>query len=325
LLRFPQVSATAKMTHSPNTLECSLNTISQLYAIAKFIAKHPLNANHKLQALTNFVKWQIATRILKKKVIVPWVEDSMFISGLGETGLTGNLYAGFMEYEDMIFLLHALQPNETFVDVGANIGAYTILASKVVKSNSIAFEPLPATAERLKDQIQINRINAAVDIRNMGVGDKEGSLFFTNNNDTVNKVSLAGEVENTTMVKVSTLDNELAKDNQYFFKIDVEGFEYNVIEGASAILSNNNVSAIIIELNGSGEEFGHSNEDIHKKLLSFGFFAVAYEPQTQNLTELKSYNQNGGNTIYVKDVALISKRCKSAPKRVVHTACDIKI
>ena len=313
------------MTHSPNTLECSLNTISQLYAIAKFIAQHPLNANHKLQALTNFVKWQIATRILKKKVIVPWVEDSMFISGLGETGLTGNLYAGFMEYEDMIFLLHALQPNETFVDVGANIGAYTILASKVVKSNSIAFEPLPATAERLKDQIQINRINAAVDIRNMGVGDKEGSLFFTNNNDTVNKVSLAGEVENTTMVKVSTLDNELAKDNQYFFKIDVEGFEYNVIEGASAVLSNNNVSAIIIELNGSGEEFGHSNEDIHKKLLSFGFFAVAYEPQTRNLTELKSYNQNGGNTIYVKDVALISKRCKSAPKRVVHTACDIKI
>lgn len=313
------------MTHSTNTLECSLNTISQLYAVAKFIAKHPLNANHKIQALTNFVKWQIATRILKKKVIVPWVEDSMFISGLGETGLTGNLYAGFMEYEDMIFLLHALQPNETFVDVGANIGAYTILASKVVKSNSIAFEPLPATAERLKDQIQINRINAAVDIRNMGVGDKEGSLFFTNNNDTVNKVSLAGEVENTTMVKVSTLDKELAKDNQYFFKIDVEGFEYNVLEGASTVLSNNNVSAIIIELNGSGEEFGHSNVDIHKKLLSFGFVAVAYEPKTRNLIELKSYNQNGGNTIYVKDVALISKRCKSAPKRVIHTACDIKI
>ncbi len=302
-----------------------MNPFFQLYTVLKFIAQHPLNANHKLQALTNFVKWQIATRILKKKVIVPWVEDSMFISGLGETGLTGNLYAGFMEYEDMIFLLHALQPNETFVDVGANIGAYTILASKVVKSNSIAFEPLPSTAERLRDQIQINRINAAVDIRNMGVGDKEGSLFFTNNNDTVNKVSLAGQVENTTMVKVSTLDKELAKDNQYFFKIDVEGFEYNVIEGASAILSKNNVSAIIIELNGSGEEFGHSNDEIHKKLLNFGFVAVAYEPQTRNLTELKSYNKNGGNSIYVKDVALISKRCKSAVQRVVHTACGIKI
>lgn len=249
----------------------------------------------------------------------------MFISGLGETGLTGKLYAGFMKYEDMIFLLHALQPTETFVDVGANIGAYTILASKVVKSNSISFEPLPNSAERLKDQIQINRINAAVDIRNMGVGGKEGSLFFTNNNDTVNKVSLAGEVENATMVKLSTLDAELTKDDQYFFKIDVEGFEYKVIEGASEVLSNNNVSAIIIELNGRCDEFGHSNKDMHKKLRSFGLVAVAYEPQARNLTKLESYNKNGGNTIYVKDISLISRRCKSAPKRVIHTACGIRI
>ncbi len=73
------------------------------------------------------------------------------------------------------------------------------------------------------------------------------------------------------MVKVSTLDKELDKKNQYFLKIDVEGFEYNVIEGASAVLSNNNVSAIIIELNGSGEELGHSNEDIHKNYLALDF------------------------------------------------------
>ncbi len=313
------------MKLTPFGLESALRTFSEICTLTKFIAQHPLNTNHKFQAFINFIKWQIATRILKKKVIVPWVEDSMFISGLSETGLTGNIYAGFMEYEDMIFLLHALQPTETFVDVGANIGAYTILASKVVKSSSIAFEPLPSSVERLKDQIQINRINAAVDIRNMGLGNKEGALFFTNNNDTMNKVSLAGEVENTTMVKVSTLDTELDKDNQYFFKIDVEGFEYNVIEGASKVLSNNNVSAIIIELNGSGEEFGYNNEDIHKKILSYGFVAVAYEPKTRNLTELKSYNENSGNTIYVKDIALISSRCKAAPKRVIHTACGIKI
>jgi FkbM family methyltransferase len=215
--------------------------------------------------------------------------------------------------------------SKPFYTPGENIGAFTILASKVVKSNSIAFEPLPNTADRLKDQIQINRINTIVDIRNMGVGNKEGSLYFTNNNDSMNKVSLLGEAENTTIVEVCTLDTVLSKENQYFFKIDVEGFEYNVIEGASEILSNNNVSAIIIELNGSGEEFGHSNEDIHKKLLSFGFVAIAYEPRGRNLTKLESYNKNGGNTIYVKDIAQISKRCKSAPKRVIHTAYEIKI
>lgn len=302
-----------------------MKAIKQLYAIVKFIAHHPLNANHKLLALKNFFSWQISTRILKRKVIVPWVDDSVFITGLGETGLTGNLYAGFMEYEDMIFLLHALQPEEIFVDVGSNVGAFTILASKVVKSKSIAFEPLPETVDRLIDQIQINRIESAVDIRNMGVGDKQGSLFFTNNNDTINKVSLTGKTENTTMVRVSTLDNELDKNDHYFLKIDVEGFEYNVIEGAQELLSTNNVSAIIIELNGTGEEFGHHNEDIHKKLTNFGFISVSYEPQTRTLTRLDSYNRTRGNTIYVKDIALIAERCKSAPKRVVHTACGIKI
>lgn len=302
-----------------------MKAIKQLYAIVKFIAQHPLNADHKLLALKNFFSWQIATRILKKKVIVPWVDDSIFITGLGETGLTGNLYAGFMEYEDMIFLLHALQPTETFVDVGANIGAFTILASKVVKAKSIAFEPLPETVDRLIDQIHINRIESIVDIRNMGVGDKQGSLFFTNNNDTINKVSLSGNTENTTMVRVSTLDNELDTKDHYFLKIDVEGFEYNVIKGAEGLLSTNNVSAIIIELNGTGEEFGHNNEDIHKKLTSFGFISVSYEPQTRTLTRLDSYSKTRGNTIYVKDIDIIAERCKSAPKRVVHTACRIKI
>jgi hypothetical protein len=78
-------------------------------------------------------------------------------------------------------------------------------------------------------------------------------------------------------------------------------------------------------LNGSCEDFGHSNEDIHKKLLSFGFFAVRYDPKVRIITQLKSYNKDGGNTIYVKDVALISERCKAAPKRVIHTAFGMKI
>ncbi len=258
-------------------------------------------------------------------MIVPWVGDAKFIAGSGETGLTGNVYVGFMEYIDMLFLLHALQPGETFVDVGANIGAYTILASKVVRSRSIAFEPLPGTADRLKDQLQINRIESIADVRNMGVGDAKGALFFANNNDTTNKVSLEGDAQNTTRVEVSTLDDELRDDARYFFKIDVEGFEYNVLSGASRILSSDSVSAIIIELNGSGEEFGHSNEDIHEKLTTYNFIPVAYEPISRTLTKLDSYNRDGGNTIYVKDMDLISQRCQSAPKRIVHTACGMSL
>lgn len=299
--------------------------LKRLLATIKFIINHPLNQAHKGEALKRYLRWQIGTRILGKQVLIPWVDDAKFITGVGETGLTGNIYTGFMEYEDMVFVLHTLQTGEIFVDVGANIGAYTILASKVVGAHSIAFEPLPETVERFKDQININRLNDLVEVKNNGVGDKDGALYFTNNKDTVNKVSLGGEASNTTKVDVITLDSVLDKNKSHFFKIDVEGFEYKVIEGAKDILSSPNTTAVILELNGCGAEFGHSDDEVHKKLTSLNFIPVRYEPISRTLTKLDGYNKDGGNTIYIKDFEVIAAKCKSAPKLCIHTAGGLQI
>lgn len=299
--------------------------MKNVFAVMRFIAGHPLNAGHRIGALINFFSWQIGARLLKKKMIVPWVDDCKFVTGLGETGLTGNLYAGFTEYQDMLFLLHALQPEVTFVDVGANVGAYTILAAKVAGARAIAFEPLPETADRLRDQVQINRVETTVDVRNMGIGAQRGELYFTNNGDTVNKVSISGNVDNTVRVSVSTLDDELPAEGHYFLKIDVEGFEFNVLKGAARLLKSGNVEAIIIELNGSGEEYGHSNNDIHQVLIASGLEPVSYDPFTRALTRLSGYNSQGGNTIYVRDYAAMASLCLAAPKRKVHTANGIMI
>jgi hypothetical protein len=247
------------------------------------------------------------------------VEDSKLIIGIGETGATGNIYAGFAEYQDMLFLLHALRSEETFVDIGANIGVYTILASKVIRANSISFEPIQNAFDRLEDQVRINRIDHLVRIENKGVGEKSETLFFTNNNDTVNKVSLAGNVANTTEIEVIALNDVLKKNEKYFIKIDVEGFEHKVILGAGDILSSSNTLGLIIELNGSSEEFGSSNSEIHNKLLSFNFYPVSYDPISRLLVRISDYNKNGGNTIYIKDIELLSQRCKNAPKRRVNT------
>jgi FkbM family methyltransferase len=231
-----------------------------------------------------------------------------------------------MEYEDMIFLLHALQKSETFVDVGANAGAYTVLASKVIGSNSTAFEPIPETSNLLSDQVQINRIENIVEIKNMGVGDKQDELLFTNDSGAMNRVSLNDEAENTIRIKVTTLDSELNKDTNYFLKIDVEGYEYNVIEGASDLLASNKVSAIIIELNGSGNQFGHTDIDVHKKIISYGFIPISYNPINREIDQLDDIKtKNIGNTIYIRDIDAITERCKAAPIHTIHTAAGIKI
>ena len=159
----------------------------------------------------------------------------------------------------------------------------------------------------------------------MGVGSSPGVLRFTNNKDAMNKVSINGDSSNSTEVAVTTLDLAVALDKPIFLKIDVEGFEYDVIDGASNIISSDKFIALIIELNGSGNEFGHTNEDVHERLCSFNLTPVSYNPFTRSISRLDGYNKYNGNTIYVRDIESIIQACRKAPKRSIHTANGIMI
>lgn len=103
-----------------------------LLTIIKFITHHPLNRGHKLRAIIRFVKWQIGSRLVNGSIVYDWVNGAKFLVKTGETGLTGNIYTGLHEFQDMGFLLHFLRPEDLFVDIGANVGSYTILACAAV-------------------------------------------------------------------------------------------------------------------------------------------------------------------------------------------------
>jgi hypothetical protein len=95
------------------------------------------------------------------------------------TGATGNIYSGLHEFEDMGFLLHFLRPDDLFVDIGANIGSYTILASAAIGAATIAFEPVPDTHEWLRLNVAINNVDNKVERRReaLGWGDDYELLF----------------------------------------------------------------------------------------------------------------------------------------------------
>lgn len=286
---------------------------------------HPLTSRNPVRAFLKFVFWQIRSRALRRHMVIPWVDDAKFLIRVGYTGLTGNYYYGLAEFEDMLFLMHALRADDTFVDIGSNIGSYTILASAVVKARAVSFEPVPQTVFKLKQQITINRIEDRVRVENKGVGDQKGKLVFTNNFDTTNKVTSVYNSGLTVEVDVVRIDDELSRDQNYIFKIDVEGYEYFVIEGAKAILASSRTAAVIIEINGSAEAYGFSNDDIHDALCRIGFQAVAYDPIARDLISIDGFNRKSVNSIYVKDPATIAARCKSAPFRSIHTADGIRL
>lgn len=295
-----------------------------LFRVIKFIATHPLNKERRLGSVKKFLRYQLATRLFDSKIIINWVNGSKIISSRGETGLTGNIYCGLMEYEDMSFLLHYLREEDEFYDIGANAGAYTVLASAVIGAESIAFEPLPSTYDRLIDQIRINRIESLVKPYNCGVGDKAGSLEFTKNLDCMNRVNTDPSNKDVTEVEVVTLDESCKVTRNAFVKIDVEGFEKFVLDGGKCFFSSDQVSALIVELNGSGASFGVADSEIHEIVTSFGFSAVAYDPFSRKVIPIESFNLSG-NTIYVKDIALAQTRVKCASPVCIHTADDAKL
>jgi FkbM family methyltransferase len=216
-----------------------------------------------------------------------------------------------LEYEDMSFLLHLLRANDLFVDIGANVGVYTVLASGEIGANSISIEPIPTTFSHLSENITLNDISSKVIAFNIGLGSKPGKLFFTKDKDTVNHVSTEAD-KHTMEVQVNTLDNILQTRSPILIKIDVEGFETEVLKGSSSTLSNPALKAIIIELNGSGNRYGYDENTIHDQLLSHGFQPFSYAPKNRTLHLLPTYNNL--NTIYIRDIDFVASRVKEARK-----------
>ena len=283
-----------------------------------FITHHPLNRHEPLKALGRVIAWQIATRLRPHAVVVPFVADTRLLVRRGMAGATGNVYCGLHEFEDMGLVLHALRRDDVFVDVGANIGSYTVLAAGAVGCRCLAFEPAPASYAALLDNIRLNNLVSRVDARNEGVGAQPGQLAFTTQLDTVNHVTVDAEPGKDTMiVPVTTLDIALAGAVPSVIKIDVEGFETPVLAGACATLQDPALLALLIELNGSGARYGFDESALHRQVLASGFTSARYDPLARRLQTTGTARATEGNTLYVRDIEKLRARVADAPRYAV--------
>lgn len=277
----------------------------------RFIVNHAMNRNNKTQALWRFVRWQLRLRLNSAPVRYRFTERSILVVQKGMTGATGNLYCGLHEFSDMGFLLHFLRKGDLFVDIGANVGSYTVLASAQVGAFSISIEPVPTTYGFLVRNIEANQLEGIVEPRNMGLSSNKGEIKFTAGLDTVNHVAIEGEADTIT-VPVDTLDKVLNGRKPALLKIDVEGFETEVIKGASDTLADTTLKAIIIELNGSGERYGYDERFIHDVLIKQGFCPSRYDPESRVLTPMEILGEH--NTIYIRDIAAVQEKLTTADK-----------
>lgn len=255
-----------------------------------------------------------AMYMLRQPVMYPFVNDLRVQLRTGMWGATGVVYVGLEEYQDMAFCAHLLRPQDVFVDVGACFGSYSLLASGVAGARSIAFEPNPVTAQGLRENIRLNSLGDRVEIRAKAVGSEHGTVMLTSELRAANHIVGADDAADTSQVAVplTRLDDELEQTAPALIKIDVEGYEQAVLDGAQAVLRKESLLAVILEDVGLGRRYGPSS-DQHARMLGLGFRSYRYEPGTRELVDLDGEpNRAGFNTLYVRNPALVKERLAGA-------------
>ncbi|MBE7179212.1 MAG: FkbM family methyltransferase [Mucilaginibacter polytrichastri] len=272
-----------------------------------YIYYHPLASRNLFSAYRRLVWWQIRSRLSSDLVPVPFISGTKLLAKKRLVGMTGNIYTGLADFEEMGFLLHFLRPGDIFYDVGANVGSYSILASGVCFARTVAFEPGREAFDILRKNINLNFLSDKITPVYSAVGNKQTSLLLTSDEDATNHVVDENASEKKTLVDCMPLD-EFASQTPVLMKIDAEGFETEVLNGAENLLAKPDLKAIIIELNGSGGRYNFDEQAIDGKLRSLGFIPHSYNPENRKLTPLKIY-QNF-NTIYIRDPEFVRERIR---------------
>ena len=145
--------------------------------------------------------------------------------------------AGIYEKKPRHIFKNLIKKGDIVFDIGAHVGFYTLLASKHVgnKGRVFSFEPLPRNISFLKRHVALNNLKN-VEIMETALSDKEGKFFFDTSIDSFQgRISAKGDIKvnSTTLDRLVNNGNILPPD---LLKIDVEGEEYNLLQGGEKIL-----------------------------------------------------------------------------------------
>src|ERR1700753_1020751 len=195
----------------------------------RHVWRHPLNADAPVAGISRFVRWQIATRLLPgAAVAIPFTDRARLLVSRGMYGATQNVYCGLNDFGDMSFLVHYLRRDDVFVDVGASIGAYTVIAGAAAGARTYAFDASPAALQSLRDNLALNHISGRVSIEPYAVGRAPGSVPITTGGPSaMHHIIEPGSSPSSSMVEMRTIDSYDLRPA--IMKIDVEGYEAEVL------------------------------------------------------------------------------------------------
>lgn len=285
-----------RIPHPPTSApEILLRTLRQIWT-------HPENRNRRARALAGYFGWQAWERTVRRPVTVKLTGGIKVRCHPHSPIASAVIYYGLADPAEMRFVLGYLQPGDTFVDVGANVGVYSLLAASVPDVRVLALEPSSQAWTRASENVRLNRLETRVTLLKQAAGRTAGPGRLTVGLDAMNSLVESESRDSTEAVSVDTLDRlaaEHALERVALIKVDVEGWETDVLEGAAELIRRHR-PALIVEVN--------DVESLEEFAATAGYSCIAYVPGSRTVEPASLAAFKGHNAILVPDPEAASMR-----------------
>lgn len=262
---------------------------------------------------------------LSKKSFVGKLNETLLINFYKDSILSKLIYTNF-EQNEILFLRKYLKPGDTFFDIGSNIGLFSLHAAQIVTNNGNihAFEPTPKTFARLMENIELNRYQNIITANNIGISSDIGKLSLnisTDGHDAWNTFAKQSEIcfEKKIEIPVEKLDNYMSEKqisckDIALIKIDVEGWEMEVLKGAKNLLLDENAPVLMVEFTESNLFAAGTNcYEIYDLIVSYGYKWYRYDSKNNILHhDPKRIHYPYDNILAIKNLDQANSRINSS-------------
>ncbi len=226
---------------------------------------HPANNHRRLRAVAGAATFQFRARVLRRRTLARLGQQSLIWADPHRRSTAKVAYASLPDYPEMLTWRQNLRPGDLFIDVGANIGTYSIWAGELGAA-VIALEPAEDTFKLLKENVLLNGYTITPVCT--AAGANSGTARFTSGQDSLNHLDLEGNVE----IDIVTIDSLIQDRFVAGVKVDVEGFEMDVLRGCEKALADHRIKLLQLEWNSlSRRAVGTDRQPIADLLSRYGY------------------------------------------------------
>ena len=227
----------------------AVSTFGQARQVLAWIWAHPANRQRRLRGVMRAVAFQLRS-LLGHRMMTTIGRDGRMWVAPHERAASKALYANPPDWNEMSAWRLILTPGDLFVDVGSNVGTYALWAGDA-GATVIAIEPNPAAAARLRENAALN--DFPIIVVQCALAAAPGRMTLSRGRDCMNHLLFGAAPGVGDEIDVDTLDNVLRGRYAAGVKIDVEGAERLVLEGAEQALSQGRIGVLQLEWNGMSE------------------------------------------------------------------------